>query len=286
MEDALTIYCPDSYWTRWTRCGHRARWTRWTRWGCRTRGCRTRKAWPFATPVGHIFRVLIERWRATLPRREVAAGVEQIAGDVDLLAFLGVGQTLHRRLGMSLDGDDDRHRQRDEHPHNTAIDHEHSFMQSLLSGLNCSDGPAGEGESPFEQRNPSPEITGDDCNCGQIVGNIWARRTDQHGYRSIGRSWHRLGPRIDDPAKSMSPSAGCDSGRRRPRWPRPCRASGLVRGSFADSLWHRNWVLAEAALEHTFVQGIASGELAQATFVYYVGQDAAFLWGDNGDRST
>ena len=102
----------------------------------RSRGCGTRKAWPFATPVGHIFRVLIERWRATLPRREVAAGVEQIAGDVDLLAFLGVGQTLHRRLGMSLDGDDDRHRQSDEHPHNTAIDHEHSFMQSPLSGLN------------------------------------------------------------------------------------------------------------------------------------------------------
>src|ERR1700722_657741 len=124
----------------------RTRWTCWTRWTCRTRGAgRTgragwtrgrgaRKAWPFATPVGHIFRVLIERWRATLPRREVAAGVEQIAGDVDLFAFLGVGQALHRRLGMSLDGDDDRHRH--EHPHSTAIDHEHSFMQSLLSGLN------------------------------------------------------------------------------------------------------------------------------------------------------
>jgi hypothetical protein len=110
-------------WTRWTR------WTRRTRRTRRTRGCGTRKAWPFATPVGHIFRVLIERWRATLPRWEVAAGVEQIAGDIDLLAFLGVGQTLHRRLGMSLDGDDDRHRQSDEHPHNTAIDHEHSFMQ-------------------------------------------------------------------------------------------------------------------------------------------------------------
>ena len=47
--------------------------------------------------------------------------------------------------------------------------------------------------------------------------------------------------------------------------------------SLADSLWHRNRVLAEAALEHTFVQGIASGELARATFAYYVGQDAAFL---------
>ena len=47
--------------------------------------------------------------------------------------------------------------------------------------------------------------------------------------------------------------------------------------SLADSLWHRNRVLAEAALEHTFVQGIASGELARAAFAYYVGQDAAFL---------
>ncbi|MGZ6788604.1 MAG: thiaminase II/PqqC family protein, partial [Mycobacteriaceae bacterium] len=47
--------------------------------------------------------------------------------------------------------------------------------------------------------------------------------------------------------------------------------------SLADSLWHRNWVLAEAALEHPFVQGIASGELAPAAFAYYVGQDAAFL---------
>lgn len=47
--------------------------------------------------------------------------------------------------------------------------------------------------------------------------------------------------------------------------------------SLAHSLWHRNRVLAEAALEHRFVQGIASGELARATFAYYVGQDAAFL---------
>ena len=47
--------------------------------------------------------------------------------------------------------------------------------------------------------------------------------------------------------------------------------------SLADSLWHRNRVLAEAAREHTFVQGIASGELAPATFAYYVGPDAVFL---------
>jgi thiaminase (transcriptional activator TenA) len=47
--------------------------------------------------------------------------------------------------------------------------------------------------------------------------------------------------------------------------------------SLADALWQRNRVIAEAALEHRFVQGIASGELARATFAYYVGQDAAFL---------
>ena len=46
--------------------------------------------------------------------------------------------------------------------------------------------------------------------------------------------------------------------------------------SLADSLWQRNRVLAEAALEHKFVQGIASGELAPSTVAYYVGQDAAF----------
>jgi thiaminase (transcriptional activator TenA) len=47
--------------------------------------------------------------------------------------------------------------------------------------------------------------------------------------------------------------------------------------SLSESLWDRNRALAQAALEHPFVQGIASGELAQARFAYYVGQDAAFL---------
>jgi thiaminase (transcriptional activator TenA) len=47
--------------------------------------------------------------------------------------------------------------------------------------------------------------------------------------------------------------------------------------SLADSLWQSNRALAEAALQHTFVQGIASGELARAKFAYYVGQDAVFL---------
>ena len=47
--------------------------------------------------------------------------------------------------------------------------------------------------------------------------------------------------------------------------------------SLSESLWQRNRVLAQAALEHPFVQGIASGELPRARFAYYVGQDAAFL---------
>jgi thiaminase/transcriptional activator TenA len=47
--------------------------------------------------------------------------------------------------------------------------------------------------------------------------------------------------------------------------------------SLSESLWQSNRFLAEAALQHPFVQGIASGELARATFAYYVGQDAAFL---------
>ena len=47
--------------------------------------------------------------------------------------------------------------------------------------------------------------------------------------------------------------------------------------SLSDSLWQRNRVLADAGLEHPFVRGIASGELARTRFAYYVGQDAAFL---------
>ena len=47
--------------------------------------------------------------------------------------------------------------------------------------------------------------------------------------------------------------------------------------SLSESLWHRNRVLAQAALEHPFVRGIASGELPRARFAYYVGQDATFL---------
>ncbi len=47
--------------------------------------------------------------------------------------------------------------------------------------------------------------------------------------------------------------------------------------ALSESLWHRNHALAQAALEHPFVQGIASGELAVTAFVHYVAQDAVFL---------
>ena len=69
-------------------------------------------------------------------------------------------------------------------------------------------------------------------------------------------------------------SAGRDSGRRR-LVVEACRALGLAGGLAVR--WHQNQVLAQAALAHPFVQGIASGELPRATFAYYVGQDAAFL---------
>jgi thiaminase (transcriptional activator TenA) len=47
--------------------------------------------------------------------------------------------------------------------------------------------------------------------------------------------------------------------------------------SLAESLWTENRALTEAALNHSFVQGIASGGLPRTTFAYYVGQDAVFL---------
>jgi len=47
--------------------------------------------------------------------------------------------------------------------------------------------------------------------------------------------------------------------------------------SFSDSLWQGNQALAQRALQHPVVQGIASGELPRAKFAYYVGQDAVFL---------
>jgi thiaminase/transcriptional activator TenA len=47
--------------------------------------------------------------------------------------------------------------------------------------------------------------------------------------------------------------------------------------SVAAALWAANVDLAEQALRHPFVRGIASGELARADFVGYIAQDATFL---------
>jgi thiaminase/transcriptional activator TenA len=45
----------------------------------------------------------------------------------------------------------------------------------------------------------------------------------------------------------------------------------------SSELWQANKDLAQACLEHPFVQGIADGTLERQKFVYYVGQDAFFL---------
>ncbi|AFZ29585.1 thiaminase;4-amino-5-aminomethyl-2-methylpyrimidine deaminase [Gloeocapsa sp. PCC 7428] len=42
-------------------------------------------------------------------------------------------------------------------------------------------------------------------------------------------------------------------------------------------LWQANQDLAQACLEHPFVQGIGNGTLARHKFAFYVGQDAFFL---------
>lgn len=47
--------------------------------------------------------------------------------------------------------------------------------------------------------------------------------------------------------------------------------------SLSKELWQANQDLAQASLEHPFVQGIANGTLAPQKFAYYVGQDAFFL---------
>jgi thiaminase/transcriptional activator TenA len=44
-----------------------------------------------------------------------------------------------------------------------------------------------------------------------------------------------------------------------------------------NHLWKANLDLAQACLEHPFVQGIADGTLPPEKFAYYVGQDAFFL---------
>jgi thiaminase/transcriptional activator TenA len=47
--------------------------------------------------------------------------------------------------------------------------------------------------------------------------------------------------------------------------------------TLSKDLWLANQDLAQACLEHPFVQGIAKGTLPHERFVYYVGQDAFYL---------
>jgi thiaminase/transcriptional activator TenA len=47
--------------------------------------------------------------------------------------------------------------------------------------------------------------------------------------------------------------------------------------TLSNDLWLQNQDLAQACLEHPFVQGIGDGSLAKDKFAYYVGQDAFFL---------
>ncbi|MEH1770853.1 TenA family protein [Nostoc sp.] len=47
--------------------------------------------------------------------------------------------------------------------------------------------------------------------------------------------------------------------------------------TLSNQLWAANQDLAQACLEHPFVQGIGDGTLEQVKFAYYVGQDAFFL---------
>lgn len=47
--------------------------------------------------------------------------------------------------------------------------------------------------------------------------------------------------------------------------------------SLSQRLWKDNQDLAQASLNHPFVQGIGDGTLSPAKFAYYVGQDAFFL---------
>lgn len=47
--------------------------------------------------------------------------------------------------------------------------------------------------------------------------------------------------------------------------------------NLSRELWQANQDLAQACLEHPFVQGIANGTLERQKFAYYVGQDTFFL---------
>ncbi len=47
--------------------------------------------------------------------------------------------------------------------------------------------------------------------------------------------------------------------------------------TLSGDLWKTNHVLAQACLNHPFVQGLADGSLSRDRFAYYVGQDVFFL---------
>ena len=47
--------------------------------------------------------------------------------------------------------------------------------------------------------------------------------------------------------------------------------------TLSDDLWKTNHDLAQACLNHPFVQGLADGSLSRDRFAYYVGQDVFFL---------
>ncbi|MGI8910857.1 MAG: TenA family protein [Rubrobacteraceae bacterium] len=47
--------------------------------------------------------------------------------------------------------------------------------------------------------------------------------------------------------------------------------------SLAETLWRENADLSRAALEHSFVRGLADGSLPREDFRYYVAQDAFYL---------
>jgi thiaminase/transcriptional activator TenA len=47
--------------------------------------------------------------------------------------------------------------------------------------------------------------------------------------------------------------------------------------ALSEELWQANHDLAQASLNHPFVQGLADGSLSRQRFAYYVGQDVFFL---------
>ena len=55
------------------------------------------------------------------------------------------------------------------------------------------------------------------------------------------------------------------------------RTARITSDVTARELWERNRDLGDACLEHPFVQGIATGQLARSSFQVYVAQDAYFL---------